>query len=618
MKMFFACFISMVVFSFTMYAQKKDNKYHFVIDLTTVANDQVNVELRPPVLKNSTVVYHLPKTVPGTYSITNYGRFVKDFKAYNAKGDTLSVTRLDENSWQISSAGSLAKILYKINDTFDDQEFKEKVFGPTGSNTQLDTNYLINNHCYLGYFDDIKKIPYEVQIKHPKTMYGSTPLTDLDKSAVNDRFEVEDYNKIVDNPFMYGVPDTSIIQVGKSKVLISVYSPNKKVSASFLAGKIGKLLAAQSKYLGGTLPVDKYAFLIYLTDKTGPLSVGALEHSYSSVYYMPEGDPENIAQFFLDVAAHEFFHIITPLNLHSEEIAYFDFAEPKISKHLWLYEGTTEYHAHIAQEKYGLTTKDAFLKVLQKKINNTRFQYIDTLPFTVMSANVLLDKYANQYGNVYEKGALIAMCLDIKLLELSKGKMGIMDMINSLTKKYGKSKPFKDDQLFDDIEKMTYPEIRAFINKYVDGPTPLPLEETLASVGITLVRESIDSSYELLQGLQFGQNPETKRLIVRNISQPNGFSTRLGLKVGDEIASINQTNVTAANTSTVWTDWVKAFKPGEMVSVNVIRKDANGAAGTVTLTSPMIKVAVKKRNQMSFNPSATAEQLALQKAWLGN
>ena len=37
-----------------------------------------------------------------------------------------------------------------------------------------------------------------------------------------------------------------------------------------------------------------------------------------------------------DMAAHEFFHIVTPLNIHSEIIEHFNFATPTPSQHLWL------------------------------------------------------------------------------------------------------------------------------------------------------------------------------------------------------------------------------------------------------------------------------------------
>ena len=103
---------------------------------------------------------------------------------------------------------------------------------------------------------------------------------------------------------------------------------------------IRELLEAQRNYLRGTLPVNKYAFLIYLSDKRNHTGAnGALEHSYSSVYYMWERDNEAIAGQLRDIAAHEFFHIVTPLNIHAEQIHDFDYNNPEMSRHLWLYEG---------------------------------------------------------------------------------------------------------------------------------------------------------------------------------------------------------------------------------------------------------------------------------------
>jgi predicted metalloprotease with PDZ domain len=43
---------------------------------------------------------------------------------------------------------------------------------------------------------------------------------------------------------------------------------------------------------------------------------------------------------------HEFFHIVTPLSIHSKEIQDFDYND-KMSEHLWMYEGVTEYFANL-------------------------------------------------------------------------------------------------------------------------------------------------------------------------------------------------------------------------------------------------------------------------------
>jgi len=95
-----------------------DNTYHYSIDLTKVSDRRLAVELIPPQLTESKIVFSLPKIVPGTYSIYDFGRFVEDFKAYDASGNPLSVTRIDTNSWEISNSTTLAKITYKVNDTY--------------------------------------------------------------------------------------------------------------------------------------------------------------------------------------------------------------------------------------------------------------------------------------------------------------------------------------------------------------------------------------------------------------------------------------------------------------------------------------------------------------------
>ena len=102
------------------------------------------------------------------------------------------------------------------------------------------------------------------------------------------------------------------------------------------------------------------------------------------------------------------------------------------------------------------------------KVENAK-SYDDTMSFTVMSKNILEEPYKENYANVYEKGALINMALDINLRELSGGEKGVLWLMKELSKKYGDSKPFEDDKLIDEIVAMTYPEIREFFNAHVIG-----------------------------------------------------------------------------------------------------------------------------------------------------
>ena len=96
----------------------------------------------------------------------------------------------------------------------------------------------------------------------------------------------------------------------------------------------------------------KYAIMLYLAGTEGPQikGFGALEHHESTSVVLHEMMPkEAIDESIVDVVSHEFFHTVNPLKTHSEEIHYFDYADPKMSQHLWMYEGGTEYFANLFQ-----------------------------------------------------------------------------------------------------------------------------------------------------------------------------------------------------------------------------------------------------------------------------
>jgi predicted metalloprotease with PDZ domain len=613
------CFL-LFLFSSAFFSQaqkgKTGNGYQFTIDLVHLHHNQVRVVLKTPGILKENIIFQFPKIIPGMYAIDDFGRYIENVKAFNAKGDSLPVQRIDENSWTIHHADKLNRIVYDVSGSFADTATKEVVFEPGGSDIEPDKVFVMNNNCFLGYFADMKNLPYEITILHAPGMYGSTALTDEDTSTVSDHFTAESYNRIVDNPIMYNIPDTTTIQVGETKILISVYSPNKKVSAAFLAEKLDTLLQAQTKYMGGKLPVNRYAYIVYLDDKPGVSGLqGALEHSYSSLYYFNEMDSNNLAFYFVSAAAHEFFHIITPLSIHSEEIQFFNFQQPKMSEHLWLYEGTTEYHARMVQEKYGLITPGQLLQTFSDMITNSKNGYNDTLALTVISRGVL-DKYKSQFTNFYLKGALVAMCLDIKLLQLSGGKYGLMSLIQGLSARYGKNKAFKDEELFDAIVNLSYPEIKDFLNNYVAGNQSLPLTAIFDLVGITFqpVAETKDSTYSL-GNVSFSYNPKTSRLYVKDTAGMNEVGVELGYQIKDELISINGMDINISNMKAVLANFGNGSVSGSPLIIQVTR-NINGIDSLIELKARMVKVPGIKHNVLSFLPNPSSQQSALRKAWL--
>ena len=592
------------------------NNYTATIDLTVVENDRVKVTIDVPEITSDNIFYCIPKIVPGTYNIYDFGRFVFDFKAYNENGVALKVEPVDVNRYKIFNATTLKKIEYWIDDTYD-MTGDNPIFEPAGTNIAPD-NFVVNTFGFIGYLDGMKENDYELIIKKPAGFYGSTPLKAKSVGTNLDKFHLDDYDHLADSPLLYAVPDTASTMVGNAQVLIGVYSPNKVITAKQIMDNVSEILAAQGEYLGGKLPVDKYAFLLYFTDTTGVSGgMGALEHKNSSVYFLPETEIENIAPMLRDVCAHEFFHVVTPLAIHSREIADFNFIEPKMSKHLWLYEGQTEYAAHHAQVKAGLITHEEFISRMQGKIENSTSYYNDTLPFTTMSLGCL-DIYHEEYGNVYLKGALINMCLDIELRQLSKGKYGTQELMRDLGKEFGANKAFNDDELFDKITKMTYPEIRTFFTTYVEGDTPIPYETYLKKAGISL---SPEGTMEVISmgniSMNYNITAESSTIFIENLEGSNSFAKDMGYKVGDKFLSINGQSLTAGNADRAINAWKQTTKAGDKVVVMVERKLDNGKVKKVKLKGNAITVKVPMPRNLMLDEQATPEQLAFRKAWLG-
>ncbi|MFT6838682.1 MAG: putative metalloprotease with PDZ domain, partial [Sediminicola sp.] len=380
-----------------------------------------------------------------------------------------------------------------------------------------------------------------------------------------------------------------------------------------LKERMQKMMGAQKSFLGEVNSTKQYNILLYLSklgedDASG---FGALEHHTSTVVVLPEQMPlDRLEQAMVDVVSHEFFHIVTPLSVHSREIQYFDFNDPKMSEHLWMYEGTTEYFANLFQIQQGLIDEADFYKRIMDKVNNAK-RYDDEMSFTVMSKNILVSPYKENYANVYEKGTLINMALDITLRDLSKGEKGVLWLLKELSKKYGDQVPFEDGELIGEITEMTYPEVGEFFKAHVIGDAPIDYNFYLSKVGLTTSEVEQESGYFLNGDIPYIDVDESKdiAIFIREGITLNNFFNDLGAKGGDVIKNIDGVDISLETIRPIigasfgWS----ADKEIQMVVVREGQEmTLSGAVGT-----PMVKL-----ETIVPMENATVEQVALRNVWM--
>ncbi|MBP1840197.1 M61 family metallopeptidase [Formosa algae] len=446
----------------------------FEINLLDRSKDTYKVTVTPPTLSEENAIYQFASTAPGTYQVMDIGRYVKSFKALDKNGNELETTPISTNQFQLTHPSKIAKIEYEISETWDTPVSENNIYLMCGTSIE-DDHTLINGQAVFGYFKNKQSSPITIKLDYPESWTVGTPLTKNSDSL----YFAEDYDKVVDSPILLGNLTKASMNVQGTNVDIFTYSKTGLITSDQVLESMENMLLSASGFLNG-LPVKNYTFLFHFEDKTN----GAWEHSYSSEYIYREDTWDNLEQQILEVAAHEFFHVVTPLNIHSEIVDQFNFITPVPSRHLWLYEGTTEWASHMMLFRSGLKSTNDYFETLSKKIMIDSKYYDKKVSLEELSLTSYTKKGNRQYGNIYMRGALVAGLIDIKLLELSHGERGYIDVINDLAKEYGPDTPFDDATFFETFVQKTYPEIQTIIDDYIINANPLPIQSYYKLIGV--------------------------------------------------------------------------------------------------------------------------------------
>ncbi|MCC6837001.1 MAG: PDZ domain-containing protein, partial [Bacteroidia bacterium] len=223
----------------------------------------------------------------------------------------------------------------------------------------------------------------------------------------------------------------------------------------------------------------------------------------------------------------------------------------------------------------------------------------------------------DEYNNVYQKGALIGLCLDIKLRALSNGKYGVQEMMADLSKKYGKETSFKDEELFDEISKLSFPEIREFFKRYVEGSEPLPLKEYLGMAGIGFGKPSTEKSISF-GGIQVGLNAANNHLIVVNTAGMDDFGKAIGYQEYDELLKFNGKKININNAQDVLGNYLMNAKEGDVLKVTVLRRSNQHPKGKkVKLKTKVFMVTEPNKFNLAPVNNVSQQQMQIRSSWIG-
>ncbi len=536
----------------------------------------------------------LPVWTPGSYLVREYARHLEQFQVNGG----LTWRKMSKNHWQIQTPG------------IDSITVQYQVYA---NELSVRTNHVDEQHIYINgaatflYIPRWRPLSSELEIIPPHTDWQIT--TALEPFGAN-RFLALDYDTLVDSPIEIGTHRIYEFTVQDIPHQLAVWG-KLNCDVDKLTQDITKIIEIEAK-LFGDLPYDNYLFLLHLTTQ----GYGGLEHkNCCSLIYSEKGISSlEKYQRFLNLVAHEFFHLWNVKRIKPVEFIPYDYDQENYTESLWFCEGTTSYYDLVIPWRAGIYDAKQFLKLLGEEITRyyqTPGREVQTLSEASFDAWI---KYYRRDGNspnsqisYYLKGALVTFLLDLKIRKKYQNQNSFDDVMRKMWQDFGREEVgFSPTQLYETIEAVLAEDLAEFWQNYINGLTPLPLAETLHDFGLEL--QEIPGKIPFL-----GIIVEPGRCVVKHVLR-HSPAWRAGIEVGDEIVALNAQRVKPEN----WSELLGDVRPnsgldGESsLSLTVYRGNRVLCYDELTLGEP-----VPERYQIQPMAQPTPAQQALGTGWLG-
>ncbi|QCS50399.1 M61 family metallopeptidase [Picosynechococcus sp. PCC 11901] len=539
----------------------------------------------------------MPVWTPGSYMVREYSRHLQDFRATTAAGVDLSWRKVTKNHWQVETT-----------DTSDIQ-VHYRVFA---NDLTVRTNHLDGTHGYFngaalfcfipGYQDQACTLT--VEPPHIAWEVNTTlPLIEDQENC----FWVENFDVLVDSPVEVGLHENyEFLCAGKPHRWVVWGEGNFEAEKAIADTK--KIIQTEAKIFGGELPYDEYMFLLHLSGS----GYGGLEHKESCSLNYPRFGFQKSDQYnrFMQLVAHEFFHLWNVKRIRPKELETFDYETENYTPSLWFAEGVTSYYDLLIPLWAGIYDKAFFLESLSKDITRyllTPGRLVQPLAESSFDAWIKLYRREahsnNNQMSYYLKGALVAMLLDLKIRDRHQNQKSLDDVLRIMWEKFGKPEiGFSPAQVEQVISEVAGFDLSDFFHEFLHTTAELPLGAALETFGLQIKPIYTNKDLPYLGLTVTDQNNRTLVQTV-NVDSP---AYQAGIDPEDELLAIAnyRTNAEQLNHR------LQNYQAGDTISITIFHQDQLKTLA-VTLAAPQ-----PSSYQVVKNPQASAKQLQNLKGWL--
>ncbi|MDH5354433.1 MAG: PDZ domain-containing protein [Gammaproteobacteria bacterium] len=560
----------------------------------------------------------LPNWIPGSYMIRDFSRHLVSMTA-SVDGELLRIHQQDKSNWCVEPCTGTLCIEYLVY---------ARDLSVRGAHLDHTHGYYNGTSVFLevvGRADE----SYQVLIGKPETDYSQNwrLATTLARQQAGEfgfgLYQAKDYDDLIDHPVEMG--DFRQIRFQACGVPHDIILTGRfDCDEDRLVRDLTTICEHHIRFFGEPAPVDYYQFQVLVVGD----GYGGLEHRSSTSLLcsrdsLPQPGESKVTESyreFLGLCSHEYFHTWNVKRIKPAVYQPYDLQQEVYTELLWAFEGITSYYDDLALVRCGLIEQTDYLELLAQTMTRvargkgSRRQAAAESSFNAWTKFYKQDENAqNAIVSYYAKGALIALCIDLKMRALTDNQQSLDTVMSELWQRWQASaEGVGINSIQALICDLVGSDLQEFLDQLIQQTGDMPLQELLATVGVDVVRRaSINQadkggkeSTEPLSEVSFGAflKEQDGGLQIIRVDE-DGSAQKAGLAAEDQIIAVDGIKLSLEK----FERRIALAKPGNIWEVHAFRRDELHQFEVVLLEAAEHTIVLQ----------VTDQQQAQRQDWLG-
>ncbi|MGB3726895.1 MAG: PDZ domain-containing protein, partial [Glaciecola sp.] len=525
----------------------------------------------------------LPSWIPGSYMVRDFTRNLHGLRFLPDQDTSYIITQLDKQTWRISTQNgktieslSVQYQIYAYDLSVRSAFINDEYAFFNGTSTFL----YISGQQHLPHYVTLDDKSFDQHFcNNANSTITAMPQTDAG------HYVCADYYELIDHPFLIGCVEQLSFAV-KGTDFHLVFTGQNNIDLARIARDLKPIIEHHIS-LFGSIPCKAYWFMTLVCEG----GFGGLEHIASTVLQYSRfdlpllNDSDTMSdgyQRFLSLCSHELFHTwhvkqIKPAVMHQP-----DLSAEVYSKQLWIYEGFTSLYDDLSLARSGIISPEKYVQVLNEvftrllKNNGRHKQSVASSSFEAWSKFYKQDAGSvNHIVSYYNKGTVVALCLDIMVRQQSNNAHSLDDIMRLLWEQYGKPQiGTKDDVIQTLCKSDLHINLDTFIHMATETSMDLPFASLLQSIGLDMqIRGSTSINdkgglSEPARQFDVGAAFTINNFMIKINAVYDGRSaSQAGLMVNDTIVAVDRKQCDEARLYRI----LNQYKEGDTVLLHVLR-----------------------------------------------